>query len=65
RKHLASHSAYMRRVGADLSVPAARVAISAGWGATRRFELKVCTWWQHGTCRFSLLKRLAGIAQMA
>jgi hypothetical protein len=41
-KQLASHSVYKRRVGADLSGSAARVAISVGWGCTRCFWEKLC-----------------------
>ena len=36
-KHPAPYSAYKRRVGADLSGSAARVAISVCWGCTRCF----------------------------
>jgi hypothetical protein len=63
-KQLASYSAYKRRVGADLSGSAARVAISASCCATRCFREEQCGLTRCDTCRFLLLKRLAGIAQI-
>jgi hypothetical protein len=42
-KQLASYSVYKRRVGADLSGSAARVAISVGWGCTRYFAAELCS----------------------
>jgi hypothetical protein len=56
-KQLASYSAYKRRVGADLSGSAARVAISVCWGCTRCFWAELCNLARCDTCRYLVAQK--------
>ena len=61
-KQLASYSAYKRRVGADLSTSAARVAISVGCCATRCFDRFLCEKRRNEVLRNSIYRQAARYA---